>query len=1167
MPEIENKEGTLNAISKYLEHHHENSCLIVNGDLLDDDDQISLSFIKQLANIYEQYPHARLVLNQGDRDWGKSGKDGWNDIQFIEKTVANWHIPNVIWTNSSGCPGPEVITLDPHLQLMVLNTQWSNHPFEKPTPNTISCPDVSLDKVLDDVRKELFLHKDQNVLICGHYPLISNGEYGGRFSLKDWLLPIPLVSTFKTSYKKNVGTSFQITNKYFNEFRQKLIKLLSKYSSLIYCGGHENATEVISTYENYNINVGNRQNHAHIGRCAGLQYCSPDAGISELKYMHDGGVEYNFYTLASLAAEIQAEQLTLFQAPCNDPLPQIPVNERLVPCALQIPVSSVSLYEHPDSTTIAPGPQYKSSFLTKQFFGENYRSAWRQEVKVPHLSLERSHDGLIPYAASSIGESKALFFSGGDGFDYGFKPADKETIKVSSNDVFYRVANILIHDRTTTQYPYAELICDYLQTQVGIDHPRLELVVLPDDPQLGSFRHEYGGELGFLFKMPAQEKLGKSILTTNQLVQRITNRPEIKIDKDQYLLSRIFDIWVGDWNREEENLLWLLKDELFVPFVVKREDAFSSWRGLFPHLADKEWANKSGEHFGKNLSGIKSLNYESLHLDRFLLGDCIRHDFRKAVVKLQSVVTDQIIDGIAEKLPTGYRAEDVTAITKKLKTRKSQLNNYIDKYYELINRQVDVVGTNADDKILVRKASKESLQILTTSRNDQSTGFNKTFYADTTSEINIFGMQGRDSIIIDSDLPKKIKIHIIPGNEGDVIIERPIELSKDNSSKSIVFSKNYYTNKITNSKGIRVANHAPDEAYYYDRNRFEFNRHFPLIYLFYNSDRGLELRTKLSLYRYKYGQEKYWLKHAFKARASSNGNFMFQYTPTWKQLVGNWDLQADVMIVRNELFNYYFGVGLEDRYSDSLLDANYYSLSYNTFSAGISIQKEFWKNGLLKFGFRNTFNSDQRQEHTILENEEGVNGVGENYYGVVHGTLDLDARDSRYFPKNGSRLFLTSKTGSDYKLNEGLWSSAYGFFEQNMTGGPFTFSLRVGGAFNQGNIPFFENFALGRNNFLLGYRQNRFLGDQAMFGNAELRIAIGRQRKKIVPIQWGFNIFTDAGRIYHNNGAQSNRGSVHTDFGLGFYLVPIKDKFLLSIDFARSKEESLLLNFNFGRKF
>jgi outer membrane protein assembly factor BamA len=120
--------------------------------------------------------------------------------------------------------------------------------------------------------------------------------------------------------------------------------------------------------------------------------------------------------------------------------------------------------------------------------------------------------------------------------------------------------------------------------------------------------------------------------------------------------------------------------------------------------------------------------------------------------------------------------------------------------------------------------------------------------------------------------------------------------------------------------------------------------------------------------------------------------------------------------------------------------------------------------------------------------------------------------------------------------------------------------LGAGKIFND-NFEYFQAMNLGSNNFLRGFRKNRFSGSALAYGSLEFRIKLFESRWYILPGDVGIIAFNDIGRVWMK-GDPSRRW--HNATGGGIYYVPF-NMVIVSANLAFSKEATLF-NFSVGTK-
>jgi outer membrane protein assembly factor BamA len=122
--------------------------------------------------------------------------------------------------------------------------------------------------------------------------------------------------------------------------------------------------------------------------------------------------------------------------------------------------------------------------------------------------------------------------------------------------------------------------------------------------------------------------------------------------------------------------------------------------------------------------------------------------------------------------------------------------------------------------------------------------------------------------------------------------------------------------------------------------------------------------------------------------------------------------------------------------------------------------------------------------------------------------------------------------------------------------------LRIGaGRILSQNYEYFQALTLGANNYLRGFRKDRFAGSSLLYSGIELRVKLIDVPSYIVPGAIGVVGFNDLGRVWVEN---EKSGKWHNGVGAGLYYTPF-DMLIISGTYAFSGEESLF-NLTVGSK-
>ena len=174
--------------------------LLILGDILDNnglgkkyDGKDSLRMIA-LANMVKGNPNAEIFFIPGDRDWHNSGKKGLKRVRNLEKLIEKGLGFDKAFLPSKGCPGPKVIELGEDLLLIAVNTQWWMHPHDKPSPSDADCKIATRDDFYEELEGIIDESEQKNILIAGHHPVYSSGQYAGKGLIGKHIFPLTVIN-------------------------------------------------------------------------------------------------------------------------------------------------------------------------------------------------------------------------------------------------------------------------------------------------------------------------------------------------------------------------------------------------------------------------------------------------------------------------------------------------------------------------------------------------------------------------------------------------------------------------------------------------------------------------------------------------------------------------------------------------------------------------------------------------------------------------------------------------------------------------------------------------------------------------------------------------------------------------------------------------------------
>lgn len=1172
-------------INEILSNNNEPFTIILNGDLVDNDfdknfDKDSIRILTILKNL-SKYKNDKVIVIPGDRDWDDSGKKGLKNIKKLEQLIKSLKIDNVVWAIKDGCPGPKEILLNDNLLLIAINSQWWNHPFEVPGSVDGDCKVSTTDDFKEELEDILNENVEKNILIAGHYPIISSGEYGGHIPFykhifplvdlsKNLYFPLPILGSLYASFRENIGNSYDIINERFEPFKKLLKNIISDYNSVIYLSGHEKNQQIIRSKGNYFINSGAPEHAEYASNLDGTVLSKSEPGIIEIIYHSDGKVSSTFHQFNNKEIDFE-NNFTLFESACKYPESDIPVNYSFIPCLDLNKIETETVQYLTDTTSQVAGPEYEAGSMKRFFFGDHYRDSWTKEIKVSYLNLDTTKGGLKVLKKGGGRQTLSLKFTGSDGNTYTFRSVNKNPIKALDYELRNTFVADIVKDQTSTQHPYGALAADVLLNEIDIIHAHPKLYVMPDDSRLGPYRNIFGNMLGMLEENPQNPPVGEKgffgadeVLRSNKLFRKLFNDHNNKVDSKSFAVARAFDILVGDWGKHEDNWKWLGFKEgdtkIYKPMPRDRDHVFSRWDGVLPWLADREWAKESGENFDYEISGLRSLMFQARHLDRFIASDLSKEDWLNAAYFVQKRITNKTIEKAVRNMPIETYDISGKEIESKLKQRIKDLDKYVIDYYDMISTEVDIVGSNKDEYFDVEVTNGGSVIVNIFDIKNQSKGskhiYSRKFYPDETEDIRMYGLNGNDIFNIDGNFDTSIKLRIIGGTGKDSI-------NNESSSEILVYDKG---NKTILNSGVNVKRINPknESLFNYNRTKFAYNTYFPLPYISYGSDDGVIFSFAIDFVNHNFDKSDYSSKHHFKVSASTSSSFGIEYKGRFHQFLGNWDLVVKGHYDNPLRYTYFYGFGNETVKDDEKYLQNYYRTKYASKGLGLGLVYDYWKKSSFFLNFN--YENNERQldiDKTIFSTENfiGINKI--NLYQAAVG-FDMDFRDNSVFPTSGMRIFTEYQNGIITNLDNRNYGKIFAISEGYLTPYlliPFTLGLKAGGGKSFGVIPFYNQFTLGQNNYLKGFRNNRFTGQSILFMQSEIRINLFNINGSFVPMKVGILGFFNSGKIIQEK-IKSDKW--HNGYGFGLFLIPLREEFTIHTNFGFSKEESLLFEFGIG---
>jgi hypothetical protein len=314
-----------------------------------------------------------------------------------------------------------------------------------------------------------------------------------------------------------------------------------------------------------------------------------------------------------------------------------------------------------DTITTTIGADYASGGLHRWLLGSGYRDIWTTPVRVPVLDLANTAGGLTPEREGGGTQTSSLRFSGADGREYVFRSIRKDPTEVLPAGLRESALSGLIEDQMSTALPVGALLVSPILDAVGVLHARPTFVVLPDDPRLGEFRREFGGVVGLFEERPrddddpARSFAGaERVESTEKLRDELEEDPDIRVDAEAFLEARLLDVFLGDWDRHQDQWRWALianggGPKRWMPIPRDRDQAFVRFDGVA--LAMARQIAPQLVKFGPDYPRTVGATWNGRDVDRELLVSLERPAWQESAARLQGLLTDEVLERAVALLP------------------------------------------------------------------------------------------------------------------------------------------------------------------------------------------------------------------------------------------------------------------------------------------------------------------------------------------------------------------------------------------------------------------------------------------------------------------------------------------------------------------------------------
>ncbi len=352
-----------------------------------------------------------------------------------------------------------------------------------------------------------------------------------------------------------------------------------------------------------------------------------------------------------------------------------------------------------DSVTLLAAGVFGANGAQRWLYGEMYRDAWATPVTVPVLRLDEFAGGLRPVKRGGGFQTLSMDLVDSAGVVYTLRSVTKDPSKLVPAWAPALGITNLITDGISAGHPYGAMAAASLSELAGLPHMYPKLYYLPAQAALDSFGESFGNRLFWLEYEPEGHRapwLGMSGFVKWEDSDDVfeawrTDSLSAKPDLRALIRARLFDLWVGDWDRHDGQWGWATvldsatSVRTYTPVANDRDNIFYGISGAIP-LTVAAFERRL-QPFGPDVDDMGGLTLNSQYFDRAFLYGVPESVFVAEAEALRARLTDAGIERALRVWPTAIYALDGARIAASLRARRDDLVDYARDFHAVIDER------------------------------------------------------------------------------------------------------------------------------------------------------------------------------------------------------------------------------------------------------------------------------------------------------------------------------------------------------------------------------------------------------------------------------------------------------------------------------------------------
>lgn len=1102
---------------------------------------------------------ATAYIMAGNHDWMQGRAGGYQQMMNQFRYVNSLGEQNIVYVPSDGCPGPQEISLSPKVTLVVIDSQWWLHRYEK-SGITYGCDIQTEEDLLDELKDIVARNEDKLLVFAAHHPFITYGRHGGYYSIKQHIfpltelnpklyIPLPILGSLYPLSRGVFGNIQDNRHPIYKDFSRAVDSILNQHPYCIRVAGHEHNLQFIQREKQFYVVSGAGSKISDLAKGEDLVFGATQTGFGVLEVLKTGGVRFKFFSTQTDTVSKPIFSMGLPALDTTMPKPR-----------------TYEVKSFPDSVMTVANRTLTANKFKRWLLGSNYREEWTTPVKVPVIDIGKELGGLKVTKVGGGMQTKSLRLEDSKGNEYVLRSVRKfpdNTIPEEFRQTFVKDAVV---DGISASYPYAALSIPTFADALNIPGAKPRLFYIPDDPRLGFYRDQFKNSLAiFEEREPGGFEKNSS---TEKILERLQDDHDNKVDQHAVLKARMLDMFIMDFDRHEDQWRWGTNDtgerRTYYPIPRDRDQAFFVNMGFIPKQVSKSYRIPKFQGFRAKARDITTFNFNARYFDRSFLNQLEGADWQTMADTVLAAITDDVMRAALARQPREiypYSAED---IVKTLQERRKYFKDEMVEYYKFLAREVDIPASDKREFFHVNRLDNGDVDIKIYKINKEGEVsrelYSRKFLDSETKEIRLYARGGEDSIRIEGN-GGSIRVRVIGGRDKDHIINN----SSAAKTKTVLYDFAPESNVVEGTGKWRDRITSSPYVNRYNRRAFAYDILHPSLSAEFNRDDGLFLGISLTHRAHGFRKEPYKVLQQVSAHhALATKAFMFNYNLELIDAIGKQDLlvNGQLRLPRNTIN--FFGFGNETEYDRSDgKSINYYRTRYDHAELNVLLRTQLTSDITFSYGpsyqyyhYKTEYNKGRITQDRRFEGLDTAMLANPKTYFGPKAIISIDNRNDRAIPSRGVRWL------TQYETNFGLSSTSRTYTRLNTdmsiyissnTPAKLVIGLRFGAGFTWGDYEYFQAQYLSGTHNLRGYRKFRFAGDKMIYNNVDVRYKIGEFRTYLLPGAFGILAFHDIGRVWYE-GEDSNQW--HNGYGAGLWLAPAK-RIVLTAYYAQSKDGAM----------